>query len=145
MALGGASGRPQGLPKTGGRKEGTPNRTTLELKEKLARLGCDPAEGLAKIAQDPKAPLGFKLQAFATLMPYVYPKTKVADNSQGEGRPGDARQITKEQAIELARELLALLSPDISPQGKAPPGQDGKNSNLETECHPKPEIGDDEE
>lgn len=41
-----------GLPKTGGRKNGTPNRSTLVLREKLAALGCDPVEELVKIARE---------------------------------------------------------------------------------------------
>lgn len=43
---GGSGGRAIGLPKTGGRQKGTPNRATAVLKDKLAALGCDPAEEL---------------------------------------------------------------------------------------------------
>lgn len=34
----------------GGRAEGTPNKATASIEEKLARLGCDPLEGMARIA-----------------------------------------------------------------------------------------------
>lgn len=33
-----------------GRKPGVPTRKTVEIAEKLAALGCDPIEGMAKIA-----------------------------------------------------------------------------------------------
>ena len=39
-------GRPKGQPKTGGRKKGTPNHATVEIKE-LARSHC--ADAIAKI------------------------------------------------------------------------------------------------
>lgn len=43
-------GRPPGTPKTGGRQKGTPNKATLEVMEKLEKLGCDPIIGMAHIA-----------------------------------------------------------------------------------------------
>jgi hypothetical protein len=46
--------RPKGLPKTGGRVRGTPNKQTDAIDRKLAKLGCDPIEGLARIALDPE-------------------------------------------------------------------------------------------
>jgi hypothetical protein len=43
--------------KTGGRVAGTPNRRTIEVIERLESLGCDPIEGMAKIAMDEANPL----------------------------------------------------------------------------------------
>ena len=54
MSIEGKGGRPPGLPKTGGRAKGTPNRATAALKEKLAALGYDPVDELVKIAQIPR-------------------------------------------------------------------------------------------
>ena len=34
----------------GGRQKGTPNKKTAAIAERLERLGCDPIEGMAKIA-----------------------------------------------------------------------------------------------
>ena len=34
----------------GGRRKGSPNRRTVEVAERLAALGCDPLEGMARIA-----------------------------------------------------------------------------------------------
>ncbi len=36
--------------KTGGRTSGTPNRKTQAVIDHLEALGCDPIEGMAKIA-----------------------------------------------------------------------------------------------
>jgi hypothetical protein len=81
---GGSGGRPAGLPKTGGRQKGTPNRATAVLKDKLAALGCDPVEELAKIAQNPKTTVESKIQIYSTLLPYVYPKRKPMEDSNEE-------------------------------------------------------------
>lgn len=40
--------RPKGLPKTGGRLLGTPNKKTELVAKKLAKLGCDPIKGLVR-------------------------------------------------------------------------------------------------
>ncbi len=38
--------------KYGGRKVGTPNKRSLEIADQLKALGCDPIEGMAKLAMD---------------------------------------------------------------------------------------------
>lgn len=76
--------RPKGLPKTGGRVAGTPNRNTQALLEKLDRMGCNPIEGLAKIAVDPATTTDLKVRCFAELAQYIYPKRKAVDFSLDE-------------------------------------------------------------
>lgn len=44
------AGRKPGTPKTGGRQKGTPNKATKEVIAKLEEMGCDPIEGMARIA-----------------------------------------------------------------------------------------------
>lgn len=69
----GKGGRPPGLPKTGGRTKGTPNRSTLALREKLASLGCDPTDELLRLARDPKADTGLKKDIYSLLLRYTVP------------------------------------------------------------------------
>jgi Fe2+ transport system protein FeoA len=121
MSLTGKGGRPPGLPKTGGRKKGIPNRASLTLRENLQAMGCDPGAGVAKIAEDPKNPAAVRLQAYAILMPHMYPKLKPIDHSS-ERAAVDAHAINKEQALELARELIALFSPGEAPARELPSG-----------------------
>jgi len=45
-----------GTPKTGGRKKGTPNKTSLAVAEKLAALNCDPLEGFGDNRYGQKRP-----------------------------------------------------------------------------------------
>jgi hypothetical protein len=79
-------GRPKGLPKTGGRVLGTPNKNSQTLIEKLESLGCDPIEGLAKIAIDPETKLDLRVRCYAELAQFIYPKRKAVDLSSGEDR-----------------------------------------------------------
>ena len=65
--------------KTGGRKAGTPNKRTAEVAERLESLGCDPIEGLARIAMDDANSVEIRLRAYSELAPYVAAKRKAVD------------------------------------------------------------------
>src|SRR5262245_36318504 len=84
--------------KTGGRKAGTQNRKTKEVLDTLAKLKCDPIEGLARIAngeplrcgmitlagvieQKIRPSLEQRLTAFKELAQYVAPKRKAVEHS----------------------------------------------------------------
>jgi hypothetical protein len=55
------------------------NRTTLDLIERLAELKCDPIEGMASIAADPKSSPETRGRMYAELAQYVYPKRKAIE------------------------------------------------------------------
>ena len=73
-------GRPLGLPKTGGRKKGTPNAKTKELSEKLEALSFDPIQVLASLVME-ESSLSAKERAdiCLELLQYTHPKRKAAD------------------------------------------------------------------
>jgi hypothetical protein len=71
--------------KTGGRVAGTPNKATADLPEKLAAIGCDPVEGLARIAGNPRTPVAVRARCFAELAQYVYPKRKALEHTGADG------------------------------------------------------------
>jgi len=77
--------RPTGLAKTGGRVRGTPNKKTELVAKKLAKLGCDPLEGLAKIALNPETKVEVKVRCLAELAQYVYPKRKAVNIAPAAG------------------------------------------------------------
>lgn len=81
MSVAGKGGRPLGLPKTGGRKKGIPNKATLVVAEKLAALGFDPIENLARIAIETSTPIELQVRINIELASYVHPKPKPVDNS----------------------------------------------------------------
>jgi hypothetical protein len=64
--------RPQGLPKTGGRKKGTPNRRTGILAEELHCMGFHPAAELARLI--PKLEPEAQARTLVALLGFLYPK-----------------------------------------------------------------------
>lgn len=77
--------------KTGGRVAGTPNRRTLEVTERLEALGCDPIEGMARIAMDMAAPLELRGRMYAELAGYVAPKRRAIEVGAGQQQPVSIR------------------------------------------------------
>jgi len=84
MAIGTQGGRPIGLPKTGGRQKGTPNRDTLALTAKLDAISCDPLMELAKIGMNQQNPLDIRVRCLFEIASYVYPKRKPVDISNDQ-------------------------------------------------------------
>lgn len=76
--------RPKGLPKTGGRRSGTPNKRQHELVVKLEQLGCDPIEGLARIAMAHETTPELKVRAYSELAQYVHAKRKAVEHTSEE-------------------------------------------------------------
>lgn len=66
--------RPTGLPKTGGRKKGTPNRKTLCLEQAFRDLQIDIPSQLADLL--PKLSPEKRADVLIDLMSFIYPKRK---------------------------------------------------------------------
>ena len=73
----------RGDPKTGGRTKGTPNKVTTDVRDRLAALGCDPIEGMARIAMNRRNPVELRSRMFAELAQYVAPKRRALENPDG--------------------------------------------------------------
>jgi len=71
----------------GGRQRGTPNKRTAAVTETLEALGCDPIEGMARIAMDETAELGIRAQMYKELAQYVAPKRKAIEVTGEDGGP----------------------------------------------------------
>ncbi|MCW5141069.1 hypothetical protein [Burkholderia cenocepacia] len=67
-------GRPKGLPKTGGRQKGTPNKLTADVKALARQYGPNMIDVLAKIAQSRSAPAAAKVAAARELLDRGYGK-----------------------------------------------------------------------
>jgi hypothetical protein len=70
--------------KTGGRVPGSLNKRSVEVAERLARLGCEPIEGMARIAMDKHAPLDIRARMFAELASYCYAKRRAVEHADAE-------------------------------------------------------------
>lgn len=91
--------------KTGGREKGTLNRRTHDVMEKLEQLGCDPIEGMARIALQAEAGGDMSLAAmmYKELAPYVAPKRKAVEVSQTSDLDGydyEAALVRRQELIE---------------------------------------------
>ncbi|UCG98461.1 MAG: hypothetical protein JSW31_04995, partial [Burkholderiales bacterium] len=64
---------------------GTPNKRTAEVMARLEVLGCDPIEGMARIAMDEANPPELRGRMFAELAQYVAPKRKAVEHSAEDG------------------------------------------------------------
>jgi hypothetical protein len=97
--------------KTGGRQKGTPNRLTTTVRETLEEMGCNPIQGMARIAMNPKASLELQGRMYAELAQYEYPKRKAIEHSGPAGAPiGVSVSATDEftsRIISLATRLRA--------------------------------------
>ena len=70
--------------KRGGRQIGTPNKKTQAVADTLAELGCNPIEGMAKIAMDESQSIQLRAQMYKELAHYIAPKRKAMEVT-GEG------------------------------------------------------------
>lgn len=80
-----AAGRPKGLPRTGGRQKGTPNKATAEIKALAQVHGPDAIATLVKIMQGAKQPSASRVAAAKELLDRAYGKS--VQPIEGSGDP----------------------------------------------------------
>lgn len=106
--------------KTGGRKQGTPNKRTMELAERLEAIGCDPIEGMARIAMNRRTRPELRGRMYAELAQYLYPKRKAIEYSSVNTLPPEViaaikwdlfseEELAVIEAGNLSEDLLARL------------------------------------
>jgi len=71
--------------KTGGRQKGTPNRATMEVQSRLEQLGCDPIEGMARLAMDTSNSPELRGRLLSELIQYVAPKRRAIEVNADQG------------------------------------------------------------
>ena len=84
-----------GIRPGAGRPRGSENRATIQVKEVLARTGCDPIQGMAWIAMNDADALGLpdgeaipitlRAKMFEALAPYVAPKRRATELTIDQG------------------------------------------------------------
>jgi hypothetical protein len=75
--------------KSGGRRVGSPNKRTVELKELLKSKypDWDPVLQLAAVAQNTEVELALRVQCAKEVAPYLYPKRKSTEISAATQEP----------------------------------------------------------
>lgn len=81
------AGRPKGLPKTGGRKKGTPNRVPTARREAMAAQGETPLEYMLRVMRDGKAADARRDEMARAAAPYMHAKLSAIEHTGPQGGP----------------------------------------------------------
>jgi hypothetical protein len=94
--------------KTGGRTKGTPNKKTRDVIEKLEALGCDPIEGMARLALQAEEDGDKSLAArmYSELAVYVAPKRKAIEQTVVNELEGTTREELEANYQEAMRQVI---------------------------------------
>ena len=102
--------RPAGIPKTGGRKEGTPNKATAAREAEIKASGATPLDFMLGVMRDDSKTVEMRLEAAAKAAPYVHPRLSSVALGNKDGEPFQisvedrAREIAERH--ERSRRLL---------------------------------------
>jgi hypothetical protein len=88
-----ATGTPK--PTGSGRKKGTPNRSSLEVAERLRELDCDPIEGMARIAMDEKHTPELRARMYSELATYLFPKRRAVELAADPVTPQQSKLVVE--------------------------------------------------
>jgi hypothetical protein len=95
MTVAGKGGRPLGLSKTGGRKRGTRNKSTLEVEKKLRAFGCDLICVLAQICMDKKFPVDARIRCAIELSSYLHPKRRPIEENSSQPSTYEVKTVVE--------------------------------------------------
>jgi hypothetical protein len=100
-----------GHKKVGGRKQGTPNKRSLALRQALEAHGCRLEEQIAGLLTDPAVEQTLKADLVAKLLPYVYPQLRPVD-PDGYLSPEQAAGMLGAQVNKLKEALQRHGAPE---------------------------------
>lgn len=90
-------GRPKGIPKTGGRKKGVPNKASAKREAEIAATGLTPLDFMLNVMRgqhpedaDPAVILAWesmRFEAAKAAAPYVHPKLAAVEHTGPDGGP----------------------------------------------------------
>jgi hypothetical protein len=102
--------RPVGLPKTGGRKCGTPNKATAAREAEIRASGLTPLDYMLQVMRDEGSPTELRLDAAARAAPYVHPRLSSVAVENKDGQPfAISVEEQQREAEERARAAVALM------------------------------------
>jgi hypothetical protein len=73
------AGRPAGLPKTGGRKKGIPNKATAAKAAEVAASGLTPLDFMLEVMRDKTQAMDLRFDAAKGAAPYVHARLSAID------------------------------------------------------------------
>jgi hypothetical protein len=90
--------RPKGLPKTGGRRKGVPNKATAEKAAEIAASGLTPLDYMLSVMRDETVPRPERVDAANKAAPYIHPKLASIEHTGEDGGPLVVKIIRFEDA-----------------------------------------------
>lgn len=94
------AGRPKGLPKSGGRQKGTPNKVTADIKEIAQSFGEEAITHLVEIARNGAAPPAARVAAVKEILDRGYGKAKQDVELTG-ANGGPVETVTRIELVAL--------------------------------------------
>lgn len=101
------AGRPAGIPKTGGRKKGTPNKTPTAFREALAAKGELPLAYMLRIMRDKTADSDRRDRMANASAPYIHPKLASTEVTGKDGAPIEIADVSDDQRAKALAVALA--------------------------------------
>ena len=148
-------GKPKGLPKSGGRVKGTPNRSTVQTRDRIQEL-ADPIAFLADVMAGKRMvaagepgdmkktwcypSLTQRIQAGETLLRKLLPDLKATELTGKDGAPliEPTRVDELYSSVEVARRIAFVLAGGLEAKRELD-GMDAPTIDTEPELVPKPE------
>lgn len=96
--------------KTGGRRKGTPNRTTLRREREIAKSGLTPLEYMLQVMRNPRVDGSRRDDMAKAAAPYVHPKLANHQHTGKGGGPIQTLDLSKASDEQLDA-LLTVLGP----------------------------------
>ena len=112
--------RPKGLPKSGGRKRGTPNKRSTVVHEIFDHYQFNPATRIMEMLEKLN-PLD-QVQTCVKLMPYMFPRRKdtLLPFTESTFGHSDLSNLTEEQKVEVAVKALESYGWKVVKKGNLP-------------------------
>ncbi|OFZ20071.1 MAG: hypothetical protein A2X94_09155 [Bdellovibrionales bacterium GWB1_55_8] len=108
--------KPTGLPKTGGRKKGTPNKRTVGLQEALESHGLDVVGQLAALL--PQLEVEQRASVLIDLMGFLFPKRKAIESTVVSAEEISLEGMNIEEISKLNRATRDRMPP-MPPEERA--------------------------
>lgn len=108
---------PKGHPRYGGRKKGTPNKSSTANKERFKEVNLDPFEEMLALAQQAEDP-NIRFGMMKELAQYCYPKLKSIEISGDidvdlAQKASEYAKLSKEEQIELMEQEVSRLKREL--------------------------------
>jgi hypothetical protein len=105
------AGRPKGLPKTGGRQRGTPNKKDVIMRERIAAARMTPLEFMLSVMDNDNQPMNLRADMAKAAAPYVHARPTEKPQSEAGHLPIVIGEISDADRIKALEALISGRKP----------------------------------